>query len=349
MIVQAQQPSRIPCRIALVGEAPGEEEERHGVPFIGKSGRVINGALAAAGIDRAELFVGNVFLEKAEENNVTPWMRDPERLAAARDRLGRELGAVQPTVIVPLGATALEAIAGVSEISRLRGSPFLSPGPVAAGVKLLPTFHPAFVLRQWKLLPVLIGDLIRASVEADRGPGIVWPWREFTLEPDLPDVRRWMTGTHADGVREWLADSRGEMFPSMLSSDLLSVDIETGWGEITCIGLAPDAEHAICIPFVDMRKPNKSYWATAEEEIEAWRLLRTVLESDVPKLGQNFTYDAMWLLRQRGIRVRNYRHDTRLMHHALFPELPKDLAFMAASYTGKQWKQWGRRGDKRDE
>jgi len=140
--------------------------------------------------------------------------------------------------------------------------------------------------------------------------------------------------------------------PRLLASDLLSVDIETAKGQITCIGFASDAEHAICIPFADDRKASKRYWSTAAKEIEAWQIVQQILESDTPKLGQNYAgYDAYWLLKLMGIRTMNLKHDTRLMHHALYPELPKDLGFMGATYTRQgPWKNWrSTHKDKRDD
>lgn len=342
-LIKAQQPSVVPTRLALVGEMPGDDEMRTGLVYTGKAGRVLNGGLATAEILREEIYIGNVF-EEQPPAGIERWLRDPVRLADARARLNEELAAVSPTVIVPMGAHAVFALSDITaNISRVRGSPFLSPGPVMPGTKMLATFQPAYILRQWKMLTVFINDLMRAAAEAELGPGIVYPWREFTLEPSLAEIEQWVgTGT--------LVDSRGRTFPALSSADMVSVDIETGWGQITCIALAPDEEHAICIPFVDTRKPSKSYWDTAAEEAAAWRHVKGVLTNRrLPKLGQNYTYDAVWLLQAMGIRTMNYRHDTRLMHHALLPELPKDLAFMAAAYTGKQWKHWGKHEDKRDE
>ena len=110
---------------------------------------------------------------------------------------------------------------------------------------------------------------------------------------------------------------------------------------------------ALVVPFVDFRKPNRSYWVTAGEEYEALMLVKTIMESDVPKLGQNFSaYDAFWLWDRYGIKTINLLHDTRLLHHAIYPELPKDLGFMGACYTDQgPWKTMrvGKKPDKRDE
>jgi uracil-DNA glycosylase family 4 len=330
--VPSEFPAKTPCKLAFVAEAPGAEEVAEGRPLIGPSGRVYNALLRTAGIDRAEVFTGNVFDEKAPGNNVGPWMRDPAIFNPALARLEAEITKADPTVIVPMGAPALWAFTGRDDISSFRGTVSLAE-IVAKGRKILPTFHPAFVMRQWKFYTVVAQDFMRAQEEANMGPHIVLPKKRLIVEPTLPEVEAWCERCLAE-------------------PGPLSVDIETGWGQITCIGIAPNAEEALCIPFVDLRLPNRSYWDTAQEEATAWRAVQKVLESPVPKLGQNYGgYDAFMLLEVQGVRTMNFSEDTRLLHHNLYPELPKDLAFMGASYTRQgAWKHWGWRGrNKRDD
>lgn len=286
--------------------------------------------LRSAGLDRRDFLITNVFDQKADENNVQEFMNDPAIVAENFARLALEIQAAAPSVIVPLGATALWAFTGKTAITPYRGS-VTAATRIAPGAKLLPTFHPALVMRQWKFLPVVVGDLIKAAKEAAIGPQIVYPQRKIYIEPGLSDIKAFM--------------------PKCVASDLLSVDIETGWGQITSIAFAPSAYEAMCIPFVDLRQADRSYWRRPMDEFLAWKMVAEILSSAAPKLGQNFTYDAIWLLKKMGMRVNNYRHDTRLIHHALYPELPKDLAFMGGSYTNiGAWKQWGGRysNDKRD-
>lgn len=332
MPVPPQLPSKTPCALAFIGEAPSDEEVVEGKPLVGPSGRVFNALLRAAGIDRSACLVTNVFDQKAPANDVSPWLRDPAVFNPALTRLAAELEAAKPTVIVPMGGTALWAFTGRDSIMDYRGA-VAKATVVGAGVKLVPTLHPAFVMRQWKYWPVVLGDLVRVLREVERGPGIVLPVRSLLIEPTIGEVE------------SYCANMGTEPGP-------LSVDIETGWGQITSFGIAPTQEVAMCIPFVDLRQPDKSYWRTAEEEVRAWRAIRTVMESPVPKLGQNFGgYDAYWILSHMGIRSINFREDTRLLHHALYPELPKDLGFMGSAYTEQgAWKMMGYRGrDKRDD
>lgn len=343
--VPPQIPSETPTKIAFVGEAPSDEELEKGQPLVGPSGRVFNQMLATANLDRSEYLITNVFDEQLPDNDVKDWcVRNPEAFKLGLtnlpplgeagflkeehrwhlERLKHELETYRPNIIVPLGGTALWAFTGDMGISAQRGS-LRTASRLLPGAKLLPTFHPAHVIHQWKYFSIVVSDFLKAQIEGEKGPEYVPPNRYLIVEPTLNDIR--------------------EEMPRLLTSPLLSVDIETGWGQITNIGFAGSVERAINIPFVDRRQPSRSYWRTPTEELEAWSLVRAIMEAPVPKLGQNFGgYDAAWFIRKVGIQPRNFLHDTRLMHHALFPELPKDLEFMGASYANQgAWKYWARK------
>ena len=93
------------------------------------------------------------------------------------------------------------------------------------------------------------------------------------------------------------------------------------------------------IEFIDERKEDWNYWNKTEEEY-AWSAVKTVLESNFPKVGQNGLYDIQYLWRQYGLRVNNYLHDTMLLHHSLQPELPKGLGFLGSVYCSERaWKK----------
>lgn len=332
--VPAQDPARVPCPIAFLAEAPSDEEEDLLQPLVGPAGKVFNAMLRTAGLNREDFWVGNVFDEKLPDNEVANWCApmDEARKGGFTDlppigsagflkpehrhhllRLRNELLAAQPRVIVPMGNTALWALTGSDSITQRRGAVDTAKY-IVPGAKILPTFHPAFIMRQYKYMTMGIGDFVKALREADKGPEVVLPHRRLWIEPDVDDLTAF--------------DAK------VMKSDLLSIDIETAFGQITCIGFAPNAEEAICIPFLDWRKPNRSYWFTPLEEAVALGVVKRWCESPVPKLGQNYVgYDIYWLLVKYGIKTRNLLHDTRLIHHALFPELPKDLGTMGANYT----------------
>lgn len=348
--VPAEWPDHLPCKLAFVGEAPSDDEMLIGRPLVGPSGRVFNQLLACANIDRKEHLVTNVFDFQLPDNEVknicagTEEMRTWEgydlppidkgaflrpEFVPCLDRLRSELERAQPTVIVPLGATALWALTSSPNISATRGT-VVAASRLVPGIKLVPTLHPAHVIHEWKFFHVVVADLNKAMRESAY-PQVKLPKRELWLVPSLDDMDYFKT--------QYLDQT-----------DLISVDIETGWKQITCIGFAPDAGHTIVVPFWDMRKPSRSYWPSTEDELLAWEWCQTVLESDTPKLLQNGPYDIFWLWDKYGIKVRNYRQDTRLIHHALYPELPKSLEFMGATHANQgPWKLMRAHGEeKRD-
>ena len=289
---------------------------------MGGSGRVFNAMLRTAGIDRAEVLLTHVFDRQAPENKPEVWRTNAERRTEAFDRLASELERARPNVVVPLGPTALWAFTGQTALTPFRGN-IVQASRIRPGQKLVPTFHPREVMAQWKFMPVVVQDFVRAFSES-RFPEIRPVEGHLLLEPNLDDVRT------------FLAECR--------KARLLSVDIETGWGLITSIGFAPNPTVAMSIPFVDLTRPDRSYWRTPETEREVWLEVKHLLEDpSIPKLGQNFTYDAFWLWKRAGIGVRGYVEDTRLKHHAIYPELPKDLAFMSSYTDLGAWKHMGGR------
>jgi uracil-DNA glycosylase len=136
------------ARVMLVGEQPGDKEDLAGRPFVGPAGRLLDEALAEAGIDRDEAYVTNAVKHFKWEP------RGPRRIhakpnarevAACRPWLDAELAAVQPEVLVLLGATAAQALLGRGfRVTQSRGQ-LLSP---EYGVPTLATIHPSAILRQ---------------------------------------------------------------------------------------------------------------------------------------------------------------------------------------------------------
>lgn len=327
--VPAFMPEVLPTKLAFVGEAPSQTDRETGVPFTGSDGRVFNAMMRAANLDRDAYLITNTFDEQPPEDDKerTVWMKDQGRIDANFARLSEELDKARPNVIVPLGGTALWAFTGETGISHYRGA-VSKARRIAEGTKLIPTFHPAIIQKTWHFLVTGVKDLEKAAIEGEY-PDVRYPKVQILVEPTFADIVAFAEECKA--------------------SPKLSIDIETGWGQITSVGFAPSRQRAMCIPLIDLRKPNKSYWPTAEREAEVWGVIRDICAAPNPKVGQNFMYDAFWLFKRKGIRVNNYRSDTRLRHKVLFPELPADLASMAATYTDVgAWKMWGGRYQKNE-
>ena len=135
------------ARVMLVGEQPGEREDLEGRPFVGPAGRVLDGALEKAGIDRREVYVTNVVKHfKWEPRGKRRIHQKPNavEVAACRPWLDAEIALVKPDVLVLLGATAAQALLGRAfKVTRQRGTFVESPlAPLATA-----TVHPSSILR----------------------------------------------------------------------------------------------------------------------------------------------------------------------------------------------------------
>ncbi len=132
------------AKIILVGEAPGADEDRIGKPFVGRSGQLLDKMLAAIGIDRSQVYITNILMWRPPGNR-TPTSAE---VAVCLPFLKRKIELINPEIIVALGAPAANALLDAEEtISKIRGK-WLEYSPLPGkSIPLLPTFHPAYLLR----------------------------------------------------------------------------------------------------------------------------------------------------------------------------------------------------------
>lgn len=135
------------ARIMFVGEAPGADEDAQGRPFVGRAGQLLDKIIAACGLRRDEVFIGNI-LKCRPPGNRDP---RPEEIVSCLPYLQRQIEIIQPDVIVALGAHAARTLLNTSEsIGRLRGQFHeYSAGIGQPPVKLMATYHPAYILRNY--------------------------------------------------------------------------------------------------------------------------------------------------------------------------------------------------------
>ena len=137
------------ARVMLVGEQPGDKEDRAGAPFVGPAGRELDRGLEAAGIDRDEAYVTNVVKHfKFEERGKRRMHQTPKKfeIDACKPWLEEELRVVAPDAVVPLGATAAKALLGASfRVTRERGQVL---GDTGLAPIVVATIHPSAILRQ---------------------------------------------------------------------------------------------------------------------------------------------------------------------------------------------------------
>jgi DNA polymerase len=138
------------ARILLVGEQPGDQEDKQGAPFVGPAGRILNEALESAGIDRDDAYVTNVvkhFKWIAVHRRRMHKKPNAREIAACLPWLDKEIEVVKPRILVLLGATAAQALLGPAfRVTRDRG--VIMPSRLAPEGGALATVHPSSILRQ---------------------------------------------------------------------------------------------------------------------------------------------------------------------------------------------------------
>jgi DNA polymerase len=149
------------ARLMFVGEAPGEEEDERGEPFVGRSGQLLTKIIEAIGLSREQVYIANVIKCRPPANR-NP---EPDEVASCEPYLFRQIDVIQPKVIVPLGKFAAQSLLKTMDpITKLRGRQFDYRGAV-----LIPTFHPAYLLRNPSAKREVWDDMkkVREILQAD--------------------------------------------------------------------------------------------------------------------------------------------------------------------------------------
>jgi uracil-DNA glycosylase len=173
--------------LVLIGEAPGADEVRHGRPFCGRAGKLLDQQLAAAGIDRSACLVANVFRYRPPDNRIDHFFASKRKAAAEGETLDESWGKfgsaflraryaseithllqtlehVQPRAVVALGRVPLWALTGLEGLTQLRGQKLVGR---IAGVPVVPAYHPSYLARLINMDPqaaaTFRGDLRSAA------------------------------------------------------------------------------------------------------------------------------------------------------------------------------------------
>jgi uracil-DNA glycosylase len=356
------------ARCVMIGEAWGESEDQHGVPFAGASGREFARMLIESGwdiddllaraveqlstrdflaareewLERASVLLTNVFALRPTNNNLA-------YLCAARSDLPASYNL--PPIRNENPRYVKEDY--LPELSRLRAEVEQSQrnliialggsacwamvsshaiGRLRGAVSTARASAPA-QLSNTKIIPTYHPAAIFRA----------WQWRVIVLadlikakrEMAFAEVRRPARSIHVnpsiDMVEAWTHLTLNGPYA------FLAPDIETMNGQIRCIGFARSRSEAMVVPFIrDLQ--GISYWEDEDHELRAWECVRALLDSPIPKIFQNGVFDLQYLMRA-GLSVRCATHDTMLLHHALYPELQKGLGFLGSVYTNEPaWK-----------
>ena len=331
-IVKGIGPTNEPT-FAFVGEAPGREEEAQGRPFVGGAGRLLTSVLMSVGIDRRECYIDNVMHVRPSGNNFGEFYVDKSRKTSSANLVKRtqellsKLRKVKPKITIPLGAEAFRAIVGEKRsIESWRGSVIDVPG---IGL-VLPTYHPAFVMRMYEHRGVMEMDLRKAL-------RIVSSKEHFVP----PRVRSYHSPTYEDAI-SWISEAE-------YNADVMAFDIETVDYDVRCVAFSYKPWEAFCIPFVTKKVRTNgtnstfipfasqdrhyNYWTETEEREILRRLASLFRTEHIRKIAQNYPFDSTILQKTLGMDIKNLWMDTMLVHHACYCELSKSLDFLTSVYT----------------
>lgn len=272
----------------LIGEALGAEEAKQGRPFVGGAGRVLNNLLHKAGVRRSGLYITNVVCCRPPRNR-TPSeaeMRECVRRHKLKDVCHNF------NFVVLMGNTALTAITGKTRISKWRGSVFEHEG-----IKLMPTFHPAAIMRQQEMIPVAVADLKKIGREG---------WTEEYTAPKMDYELEAHVGHYSDVMV--IAARQKEAF----AFDVETSSLEPRLGSVTLLGLCACAGRSHV--FKDLVG------------------CQSLFESGLTKIGHNIMFDIRHM-EANGVPVARPWFDTMIAHHLVLSDVPNDLGFVSSLYT----------------
>lgn len=318
----------IPSRLMIVGEAPSEQDKNS--PFGGYPGMELNRLLHEAGILRSECYVTYVSklpppngyipsLTAEKKNQITPahvFLKGHHvlpQVAEGYAELLTEIEMVQPNLIIAMGNLALWALTDNWSVAKWRGS-LLGGGE---GPKVIPTYHPSQIPKQFELRGILLNDLRRAKRHmTSRVYDNIPDWK-FQIRPTFEQATRVLHDLRVE------ADRSKELW--------LEFDLETfiTTKHIRCAGISWSRTEAICVPLTDGQE---SYWNADQEGHVVYLLYKLLTHPRVKVRGQNLLFDCQYTYRYWHF-IPNVAHDTMISQHSCFCALPKGLDFLASMYA----------------
>jgi uracil-DNA glycosylase family 4 len=299
-------------KLWFIGEAPGEEEEKYKKPFVGQSGEKLNQVLSACGVSRENVYVTNLSPYRPHGNKFEH-LRDTEILRDSIENLQSRIVKYKPNCIALLGANPLEYIAGKQNINYYRGSvlPYIKDGLYIC--KVIPTYHPAYILRVPEKYPIFQQDIRRICGDS-KYPDLRYKERRYIIDPDPATLVEYVDQIYRKGM--------------------VTVDIESykGSGEkinIVCVGFGISDTLAICLPW---------------NSHNAFHIKNILEESKIKKIFHFGAFDTE-VFYLNGINTRGYHFDTIVSQHVLEPELPRGLGFLTSIYTREPYYKKEGRGE----
>jgi len=299
-------PDIVQYEIFIIGQGPSDIDEITQIPFTGPDGKVLFSLLKAIGINKNQVYVGNLI------SCSTPNKREPSKLeiSCCHERLKAEIKYIKPKLIISLGKIPLYSLTGQTDQQATLGSLFPLLPEWEYECNVLSQLNPDFIRkqRQWINRAVEVFSYIKLyfdnkpkfynEIAIDHNP-------EFILEPSIGRLK--------------------DYFNNLNDDIIIDYDIET-------TGLNPRKDNLLGIAFC---KDNKIAVSTSigKNDYEKFEFIGNILQSpSIGKSAQNGSFDYSFLI-PKGIKVNPIVWDTRIAEIFINPDLPKDLQTMRARYT----------------
>lgn len=304
------------AEILAIGEAPGYEEDRDRIPFVGTAGQDLDRLLGKIGISRADIKIGNICNYRPADNNFD-YVRDTAELNEGINEVNEYIAKHQDKIklVIVLGKEPLRYIVGKTgkgSISKWRGS-FLQQGGVTFGI----TYHPSFLNYNGQAYPIISNDFKRFREVLDNG--YKKPVHDFVLNPKELEFEYALREIEAAPVK--------------------AIDIETSKKnprKILCLGVAISPTRAFCFY-------NSIFLGLSTQFQQACERILGSGGLHIWHNGYAFDREVLYLNRLTA----KIDRDTYIQGHSLEPELPLSLAFLGSTYTWEPyWKgMWGEDDD----
>lgn len=335
-----------PARLMILGEAPSEKDVEKRTPF--SSSFELDKMLGEVGLSRTEAFMTHVCRVRPAYNDIENFISDrktqPQEGWIRKDDLWispevvegislleQEIALCRPNVVLALGNLALWALTGRWGVGKWRGS-VLEVEFGGHRFKVIPSYPPLTVIRQWSMRRTVLHDLRRLVRELPSPTKIHKVDLRIQTRPDFLQAMGFFD------KMALLLDSNGGQELKLAS------DIETRAGHIACIGFAWSRQDAISIPLMCVER-TEGYWSLEEETWVVERIRWLLTHPRVRCVGQNWSYDAQYIWRHWLILARNV-YDTMIGHHTFWSISQKSLDYQASIYCedyvywkddGKEW------------
>lgn len=297
------------AKIMLVGENPGKNEDKKGIPFIGKSGELLDKILKETGLNRDDIYITNAVKCFTHNEETKPTKKE---INCCKKYLFSEIKKVQPIVIGALGATAMELLLYRTKISKFKNNVFMNE---QFKIKVVPTYHPAHVLRNPGNYSSFVKGIELIADEVDDIEILLYKKEKanYRILEDISKIHK---------AFNYLFDDAEEF-----SMDVETSSLDYRIARILSIQFSWKSRTGIAIP-----------WKIISEDPTLFNRLKLLLATDKLKIGQNIKFDIQMLLANK-IRTKTPWFDTMLAHHLLDENSDHDLETLTLqnTYMGEYW------------